>query len=319
MALKHLFDLQFFAEGGGDGGASAGADGASAMGDGAEGKTEYPANIPERAKKYYDKVAQRSQKVDTAAKPTESTPTTEEETPIEQPPARKSYKELVESDEYKADHEKYVQRVVRDRMKTHMAAAEKDAELFQLIGRKYGLDTASETFKEDLSNAIKADDGVYEKYAEEHDVSITEAKRMVGLEEQLARANKEVEARRVAEENAKVINALREKGNETKSQYPEFDLDAQMADDRFRRLVVAFNGDTTQAYEAINHKALTRRAVAEAESQAQRAVSNSVKTNLSRPAEGGISSSTNSTPTPDFRSMGLQGIRAWADTQRHKR
>lgn len=317
MALKHLFDLQFFADGGGDGGASAGADGASTGT--SEGQTEYPANIPERAKKYYDKVAKRSQKVDTASTPTESTKTTEEETPTEQTPARKSYKELVESDEYKADHEKYVQKVVRDRMKTHMAAAEKDAELFQLIGRKYGLDTASETFKEDLSNAIKADDGVYEKYAEEHDVSITEAKRMVGLEEQLARANKEVEARRIAEEDAKVINALREKGNETKSLYPEFDLDAQMGDDRFRRLVVAFNGDTTQAYEAINHKALTRRAVAEAESQAQRAVSNSVKTNLSRPAEGGLSSSTTPTSTPDFRSMGLQGIRAWADSQRHKR
>ena len=324
MALRKRIDLQLFADDGGDGGVAATADvssaGTSTTTDASGSGTEYPSNIPERAKKYYDMATKKAQKVDTAIPetPVEATPPTEEEAGVTSN-KKLTYKEMIESEDYKADHEKYVQKLLKDRMKKHNAEAEKDLELLHLVGRKYGLDANSQTFKEDLSSAIKADDGIYEKYAEEHDVPIEEAKRMVGIEQQLERATKEAEQRRVAEEDAKVINALREKGRETQATYPEFNLEAQMADDRFRRLVVAFNGDTTQAYEAINHKALTRRAVAEAEANAQRAVSNSVKANLSRPAEGGISSTSMADSAPDFRSMGIDGLRAWAAKQRIKR
>lgn len=322
MALRKRIDLQLFADDGGDGGVAATTEASSASTvttDTSGSGTEYPSNIPERAKKYYDMATKKAQKVDTAIPetPVATTPTEEETGTASN--KKLTYKEMIESEDYKADHEKYVQKLLKDRMKKHNAEAEKDLELLHLVGRKYGLDANSQTFKEDLSSAIKADDGIYEKYAQEHDVPIEEAKRMVGIEQQLERATKEEEQRRVAEEDAKVINALRDKGRETQSVYPDFNLDEQMADERFRRLVVAFNGDTTQAYEAINHKALTRRAVAEAEANAQRAVSNSVKANLSRPAEGGISSTSIADSAPDFRSMGIDGLRAWAAKQRIKR
>lgn len=325
MALRKRIDLQLFADDGGDGGVAATTEVSSASTvttDTSGSGTEYPSNIPERAKKYYDMATKKAQKVDTAIKdmPIEANTTEEEPGAVEVASNKKlTYKEMIESEDYKADHEKYVQKLLKDRMKKHNAEAEKDLELLHLVGRKYGLDANSQTFKEDLSSAIKADDGIYEKYAQEHDVPIEEAKRMVGIEQQLERATKEAEQRRVAEEDARVINALRDKGRETQNVYPDFNLDEQMADERFRRLVVAFNGDTTQAYEAINHKALTRRAVAEAEANAQRAVSNSVKANLSRPAEGGISSTSMADSAPDFRSMGIDGLRAWAAKQRIKR
>jgi hypothetical protein len=324
MALFKRIGLQFFAEGGGDGGASAGSGESSAGTVSSEStqKTEYPKGIPERAKKYYDMAVAKTQKVDTVAKDnavkTENTPTEEEGTakqPPEASPAQTqklSYKELIKSDEYKADHERHMQKAIKDRMKS-------TDELLGLIAQKYGLDTASETFKDDLRNALKADDSVYERYAEEHDVSIEEAKRMVGIENQLKQATQAAEERRSEDEYNRTINALRSAGEQTKAIYTDFDLDTAMMDDRFRRLVVAFGGDTTQAYEAINHKALQQKAVAEAESRAQAAVQNSVKANRSRPPEGGLSSINANDVAPDFKSMKLEQLREYAERNRIKR
>ncbi len=327
MALKRLFDLQLFAEGGGDGGASA-AGGESSASMNETVAPSYPKNIPDRAKKYYDMAAKKTQKVDTAAKETakETKPntitTTEEENPANSEasiPKKLSFGELIESEDYKAEYERHIRKAVRDRMKTHEAERSETNELLSLVGQKYGLDTKSENFRTELANAIKADDSYYEKYAQEHDVPLPEAKRLMGLEAQLAKAEEQAKLAREQQENDRVINALRDKGAETKKLYPEFDLDTAMKDERFKRLTVAFGGDTTQAYKALNHDALQRKAVAEAESRAQAAVSNAVKSNLSRPSEGGISSTSNNAPaTPDFKSMGLTGLRAWASQQRNR-
>ena len=321
MALKITFDLQLCAEGE-DGGtpASSGSGSSEAEGATVAKNTAYPKNIPERAKKYYDMAIKKTQSVDTAneAVMAEKTayPTAEETVTYEQqqePRQKLTYKELIKSDEYKAEHEKYVQRVVKDRLKSHY-------EILGLVAQKYGVDVNSETFKDDLRAALVSDDSVYEKYAEEHDVSINEAKRMVGIEQQLKQATQEAAERKEQEEYARTIDALRSVAKGTKSEYPEFDLDTYMADDRFRRLVVAFGGDTTKAYEALNHRTLKQRAVMEAETRAQAAVANSVRANKTRPLEGGISS-TNSAidSTPDFRSMDLAQLRLYAAQHKIKR
>ena len=318
--------LQLFAEGGGDGGApAAGGESSAVTGDATP--SALPKNVPERAKKFYAMAMEkRGQKVDTvqpnpaiasANTPTEEAESPKESQPQEAPPKKMSYKELIESDEYKEDHERHIQKVLRDRRKRSDAEAAETNELLSLIGQKYGLDASSATFRTDLMNAVKEDDSVYEKYAEEHDIPISEAKRVKGLEEQLKRAKQEAQQRRDAEETDRIMTALRREGEKTKALYPDFDLDTAMKNPQYMRLVTALNGDTTQAYKALNHDALVQAAERKAAAQSKQAVANSVRSNLSRPSEGGISSTTNNTPAPpDFRSMGLDGLRAWASKQR---
>lgn len=322
MALYKQIDLQLFA----DGGASGGAVGSGGTGEGSaaaaavsEGSASegYPEGMPERAKKHYERAVKKAQTVDTA-KETDVSNEAEASEAESKAPARPTYKELIESDEYREEHEKHVRRLIRDRLKGRDAQAEADMEILRYVGQKYGLDASSDSFKADLLEAVKSDDGIYEKYAEEHDVPIAEAKRMVGLEQQLEKVGREAEERKIAAENERIINELRERGNATKAEYPEFDLDTQMKDMRFRRLVAALGGDTTQAYEALNHKALQRSAVAAAESRAQAAVIGSVKANRLRPSDGGISGSPSASAAPDFRSMNISELRAWAARQRHK-
>lgn len=318
--IKYLFGLQLFAEGGGDGGASAGGGSASAGTETSGGaEIAYPDNIPERAKKYYEKAVKKTQKVDTATETApveEKTTTTEEKqetaTTVERTNEKMSYKDLIKSDEYKEEHERHIKSVIKDRMRA-------TNEILSLVAQKYGVDVNSKTFKDDLTTAIKADDSVYEAYAEEHDVSIDEARRMVGIEEQLKQANQEAADRKAEEEYNSTINALKKSAELTKAEYPDFNLDAMMKDDRYRRLVVAFGGDTTQAYEAINHKALQRRAVEEAEAKAQAAVQSSVRANRSRPHEGGLSSNSAANDgMPNFKAMNLAQLRQYAETHRKR-
>lgn len=316
MALIYENVLQLFADGA-DGGASAAGGESGITAESTESGAAYPEGMPEHAKRYYDAAARRKQMDVTAVEAAQNTETEQSGN------AKPSYRELISSDEYKAEHEKYLQSVIRDRMKSHKAElakyqgqAAEDRELMSLIGQKYGLDVTSESFKHDLSEAIKADDSVYERYAEEHDVSISEARRMIGIEQQLSKATKAADERRTAEEQARVIDALRAKGEETKRMYPEFDLDSAMRDDRFRRLTAVFGGDTTQAYKALNHDVLQKRAVADAEARAQAAVSNAVRANVARPADGGLLASHAGYAPTDFRALakekGTRGLREWA-------
>ena len=322
MNLTRFDFLQLFAEGG-DGGASAGGEGSS-VGTEAGGRDPF-ANAPKKARDLYAKMQSEAKgditsasETATAKEQVETKTTTEEAIPKQE--KKLSFKDLIASDEYKADYERHIQKAVKDRTKRHDTEMGEVNDLLALVGQRYGLDSASETFRADLTKAVQGDDSIYEKYAEEHDVPIEEAKTIVNLKQQLDRANKQAEERRAMEEDAKVINALRQSAEQTKAKYPDFDLDTAIQDPQFRQLTKAWNGNTTMAYESLNHSAIVAEAQRRAAAEAKQAVANSVRSNLSRPNEGGISSSTNSAPeAPDFNSMNLKQLREWASKQRLRR
>lgn len=327
--LHYLLNIQCFAEGGGDGGAAAGTGNASTSEDMGQGQEKLPHNIPEKYRNIYRKSAMRTtpakgkvkaENVDTAAADTQSdnkenTTTTEKEETV---PSQKklSYQELIESEDYREEHERYIKSLFGKRMKKHDSDMAKANELLAMSGQKYGLDTKSPTFYEDLGKALSDDDSIYERYAEEHDTTVAEAKRIMGLERQLERAQKESQARREADEDMARINALKENGKRTKAEYPEFDLNTEMKNPQFARLAAVLGGDTTTAYRVVHHADIVSRAVTKATENATQAVAESVKANRRRPDEGGISQSTAQPTLPNFRSMNKQQLEAWAAEQR---
>ena len=307
--LLKMIGLQFFADGGGgNGGAASAGGGSSAGAEGTEGtatEAQIPANIPERARKHYkaamEDIAKRNAgkpaSADTATAQTKA-PTEEEKTPVET--VKRTYRELVESDEYKDYHRRAIQKAVDDRMKTHKADLSEANELLALAGRNFGLDPASETFRADLKKAMATDENAIRRYADANDMSFDEAKRAMELESRLANANaeaerarNELEQRRIADENQRIWNDLEQKATETRKQYPDFDLRTAMQDPQFRAVLNAWNGDTTAAYESINrHKLFEAKRIA-AEKAAEERVANSVRANANRPQEGAISSNQN--------------------------
>lgn len=328
--LQYWLDLQLFGDGGGDGGAAAGSTGTAAVsGDmgGTEGqKAALPHKIPEKYRNIYEKAQKRTKgrvdaptRTDELAAKGEAPPITTEEEGVPEPPKKLTYRELIESEDYKPDHERFIQKTLKDRTKKYDAELARVNDLLTLAGQRYGLDPNAETFRDDLEKALRSDDSLYEKYAEEHDVSLPEARRMVGLEQQLEKAQKESEARKEAEENAARIQALRESAEKTKAIYPNFDLDREMQNPMFVRQCAVWGGNTTAAFRAVHHDEILGGAVRQATESATQAVVNRVKANRERPTEGDLSSSHTQESLPDFKAMNLSQLRAFADEQRRRR
>lgn len=317
--LRYWLNIQLFGEGGGDGGASSSGEASAGEGIGT-GDNIMPENMPDRAKKIYQKVLQKRGKVDTSqsvAEPTEATPTEEETAPT---PTKKTFKELLDSDEdYKKSHDDAVKKAVKDRFKTHDAELAKYKSLVELGAKKYGIDTTSESYLSDLETALTRDEAYYEQYAIDNDVSVETARKMVTAEDKIARWEEADRERKEAEESARMMDDLRKKEAAAKVKYPNLDLDTEMQSPEFRRLLAAVNGDVETAYFVTHRNEILTDTVSKATKQAQENTVNTIRANQGRPAENGLSSQTQADSVPSWKGKGLEGIRAYAEEQRRLR
>jgi hypothetical protein len=315
MLKKLKLNLQLFGEGGdgGDGGSSASvgeAVGGTPSGDNAN----IPASIPEKARKYYQKAMEKN--TNTSNKPNGNAPTTEENPTAEK---KQSYDEFIK--EHKEEHEAYMKSAISDRLKKYKGVEEMNATqraLLDIVANKYGVNPDSETYLQELAEKIEADDSYYESYAMEHDISPEEARRVVTMERKAAQydAQKEAEARQ--EQARQQIMTLRKNAESTKRQFPNFDLDSEMQNEKFRKLCAVTNGDTTAAYMACHFNEIIPATVQMASQQIQAQTAQAVASNKARPIENGISSTAPSVVQQDFRNMSLAELRKYAQEQRNK-
>ena len=321
MPKDLMFNLQLFADGGGDGGdgGSASASVGEALGGEESGEKKIPASIPEKAKKYYQKAMEKHSGSTTNAttKNSDNAQTTNEQSTTE----KLSYADLIKSDDYKEEHKAYMDKTIGDRLKKYKGIEEdlgKHKAILDTVAYKYGVNPEDENFLSVLAEKIEADDSYYENYAMEHDISTEEARRIVTVERKAAQFDAEREAREKQEQMRHHIMVLRQNAEKTKAQFPDFDLDTEMQDEKFRRLCAATNGDTTAAFKACHHDEIIANTMRVATRQIQNQTAQSVASNKARPIENGISSSAPSVVQQDFRNMSLQDIRKYAEEQRRK-
>ncbi len=324
--MKDLrWNLQLFAEGdGGSGGDAGTADGAGTEN---SGESSIPAFIPEKARGTYlkamDKVKSRQ------PQPSEEQEPVQKEEPATETPSRLSYTELIKSDEYKAEHQAYMDKAIGDRLKKYKGMEEQNTQMrnaLDIVAGKYGLDASSASFLDDLTKQIQADDSYYEAYASQHDMSTAEAKRMLDMERRIQNMEAQRENAEKQERERQQMAALQKNAEATKAQFPGFNFEKEMQDPRFRNLVIATRGDTTAAYMACHYNDVIKSAGQVSQQMAQQAAqqaamqtSNAIAANRSRPQENGISGNAATQQTgKSFRGMNLEEIRAYAETQRRK-
>lgn len=306
-------NLQLFGEGGGDGGDGSSA---SASGEGLgvnSGENEVPASIPEKAKKYYKKAMEKS----TPMKPSEVTQPTNETQATE----KISYADLIKSDDYREEHKAYMDKTIGDRLKKYKGLEEsygKAKATLDIVANKYGVNPDDENFLEVLNQKIEADDSYYENYAMEHDISTEEARKIVTMERKVAQIEAQKQEAEKQEQMRQQIMLLRQNAEKTKARFPDFDLDTEMQNEKFRRLCAVNNGDTTSAYMACHWNEIIPAQVQLASRQAQIQTAQAVASNKARPIENGLSSSAPSVVKQDFKGMSLSELRAYADEQRRK-
>lgn len=311
MLEKLIFNLQLFGEGGdgGDGG-SASATGEALGGNPGE---DIPAHIPERAKKFYQKAVEKN----TQSKPTEEPQTSNEANATE----KMSYADLIKSDDYKDEHKAYMDKTIGDRLKKYKGLEDsygKAKATLDIVANKYGVNPDDENFLEILNQKIEEDDSYYENYAMEHDISTEEARKIVTMERKVAQIEAEKQEQERKEQMQREFMVIVKNAEKTKAQFPGFDLNAEMQNERFVRLCKANNGDTTSAYMACHWNEIIPAQVQMATRQVQEQTANAVASNKARPIENGMSSTAPSVVQNNFKGMSLAEIRAYADEQRRK-
>lgn len=324
--LKDFFkiSLQMFGEGG-DGGSAGGNAGTSATGDSGQSadSTVAEARIPERAKKYHAEAvkleAEKRGRYPEATKDAESVKAKSNsdtgEKKSETGYKKLSYKELIKSPEYADDHKRYMEDTLSKRLSKYSDTEAKYAKAMETLGfvaNKYGLDPNSETFVADIDAKIKEDDDFFADYAAKHNIPVEEARANAVMQAKLARYEREAAARKTADENARHIAILRANGERTKTIYPEFNIDVEMENEKFRKICVATGGDTTTAYRIAHWDEIYTRGRAEAVEETKRALSQSIQSGQSRPAENGLNAqSPVHTPAPDFSGMDSKQLREY--------
>lgn len=290
MELYKLLELQRFAEGdgAGDGGAGVNAQEAAAP-------VNPRARVNPMANARFGKQAEGTTEGQVAA-----------DDNAQEAPKRMSFEELLDSDpEYKDAHNKAVQKVLRGRLKDQKAADErmgKANELMRLMGERYGLDVSdpNNIDIDGLTKAVSEDKALYEAEAMREGVPVELYMRSKQIERQQAAMDEQI--RRQSEENAAraEMNALLQSAVEFKAANPAFNLDAEMANPTFARMVLqpprGVGLPLQDAYYAVHRQEIEQarrqqqmQMTQQATQQAVQMVSNAVASGSRRPAENGIS------------------------------
>ena len=251
--LKFLkLNLQFFAEGGGDGGTAEGT-GVTAIG--AESQEGVTSTAPQ-SKTTEDRNAE--------------------------------YKAFIEANKDLDDAR--IQSLMQKRVKDHKEVSEKyqkTVPVLELLGRKYGVDASD---IDALTKAMNDDDSYFEQEAMEKGISVEQLKEFRRMEKENADL-KRMRDEQVRKENADRIYAEWTKQAEaTKTVYPNFNLEQEVINNPKFVELIRNNIDVRSAYEVTHKDEIIAGAMQFAVKEAEAKITNSIIANGSRPNENGISS-----------------------------
>ena len=297
MDFEKLLNLQRFADGAGDGGGEGGA--------GAEGVDAAPAELPapSHRRRRENPLANVKYGVDAQAEATAGEQT-------ESPP-EESFDELING-KFKADFDKRVQGIVQNRLRASKANEEQLGKLqpiADMLAERYGTDDPDA-----LMQALADDKALYEAEAVDKGIPVDllmQTKQLERKQKMLDRQQQEIAQRNQAEQE--YANLLQQAAA-LKAVNPAFDLDAEMANPAFGRMVLqppmGSGIPMESAYYAIHHKEIeaaqrqqhmqvTQYAVA----QTQQKVANAIAAGQRRPSENGATGASPAINKADPRSL----------------
>lgn len=206
---------------------------------------------------------------------------------------RKAYNDLIRG-EYKDFYTQDTQRMI-DRRFAETKNLEKQVEEFKplmdMLQQRYNTNDVASVIK-----ALESDDAYWEQAAYDAGLSVEQYKKVQKLE----RENKElIEAQRHHEEQKVIsqkVDSWLNEANSLKEQYPDFDFESELTNDKFSRLLTTltdngFPNPIQQAYEIVHMDELKNGIVQYTAKQTSKAVTDNIRARGMRPLENGVSSS----------------------------
>lgn len=148
-----------------------------------------------------------------------------------------------------------------------------------------------------LTSKVLDDNSIYEQEAFQRGMSVEDLKQIKALE----RENAQLKAAQHQTQEQREWQAMQEEGARIKEVYPDFDLDAELTNPQFGRLLATmqrsgFPNAMQTAYEACHRDEIMGGAMAYAVKQTQQKISNSIQSGMARPTENGTSARSASNP-----------------------
>lgn len=200
---------------------------------------------------------------------------------------RKAYHDLINSDEYKELYTEDTQKMINRRFKETKNLEKQVAEvkpLLDLLYQRYGANDV-----ESVTKAIESDDAYWENAAYDAGMTVEQYKRVQKLE----RENRAlIEAQNAMHQSQMVdqqVNTWVSEAEQMKDQYPDFDLNTELLDEQFTRLIT--NGvPLRHAYEVLHMDEIKQNITKSTADMTTRNVVENIRAKGSRPLENGISS-----------------------------
>lgn len=215
---------------------------------------------------------------------------------------KRPFSELIKG-EYADDYRQEVERTLGRRLKKAKASEErlgKVSGIVDVLAEYYGLE-ADDKGEFDLDALVKAFNGdetyragsAANRNMSEDTYEIVhklEAEKRQSAREQAARAEQEREAQEEAANRARFEQLVRQ-AEAAKTVYPSFDLNVEMQNPTFARLVANVGLDAKTAYEVVHHQEIMRGGMEYAAQQTAQKVAASVAAGQRRPVENGLGAS----------------------------
>ena len=211
------------------------------------------------------------------------------ETKNESPEERQAAFEKLIKEDYKDLFDSRVQSIIGRRL-GDVKGLEKQVqsanEIMELMSLKYGVD-ATDTAA--LKKAIEEDDTYWEEAAEKENLSVEQYKRMKKMEAENATLKREREEAERNSQKEQVFAKWSAEAETVKNFYPGFDLNTELQNEQFLRLLGA-GIDMRTTYETIHHDEIMTGVMSYTAKQVAKKQADAIKSGYMRPAENGISS-----------------------------
>lgn len=216
----------------------------------------------------------------------------------EQTNEKPSFADLIKGD-YKQEADKYIQGIVRERVKASKDTIAQQGDILNIVAAKYGMDTSDlAALKDKVSN----DDAYYEDRAMEEGMTVDQYKRIAQAEAKSAAYEAEINQQRQEQFIQNKIQGWAEEAERVKQVFPDFDLKTEMANPTFQQLLG--NGVNMQsAYVALHDAEILQGAMRYTAQEVRKATANDIAARGSRPRENASSSQAAATVRTDVSKL----------------
>jgi len=208
-------------------------------------------------------------------------------------PVEETWDSLIKG-KYKSDYDKAIKKAINNRFKNDrnlQGQIDSIDPIIRTMAERYGVrpNPDGSIPIAQLQAAIDNDNSIYEKEAFEKGIPVEQLKRTKQLEREVAQLRNQ----NAQSERDRQWNEVVQQAEAAKQVYPNFDLDTEMQNPNFGRLLATmqrsgFPNAVKTVYEIIHKDEIMGGAMAYAVQQTQNKISNSIQSGMTRPAENGI-------------------------------